>query len=205
MKKSCACDRRSFLKGSGLTLAGFSLMSLLPGPMLRHAMAAGTGSKKLLFIFLRGGNDGLNAVIPHGDTDYNTTNRPTLYISPGESIDLNGFASLHPSLGDLMDPFDAGDLAVLHRVGYPDSTHSHFDGQRIWENGDPTQPAMFEGFLYRYIRDNAMAQGAPLPVLTAQSESPLILRGDVSYVNVANPDEFDYLHAAPQRDKDSAA
>ena len=72
MSQRCDCRRRSFLKGSGVTLAGFSLMSLLPGPLLRHALAApaaGNG-KRMLFIFLRGGNDGLNAVIPHGDPDY---------------------------------------------------------------------------------------------------------------------------------------
>lgn len=200
--KTCSCSRRSFIRGAGLTLAGFGLGSLFPSPFVRHALAAGTGDQRFLFIFLRGGNDGLNAVIPHGDPDYNTTNRPTLYLSPGEALDLgNGFASLHPSLGDLLEPFNAGDLAILHRVGYENSSHSHFDGQRIWENGDPQQAGMFEGWLYRLVRETALDQGVDLPVLSVQAAPPLILRGDVSYVNIANPDTFDYLHGDPKRSK----
>ena len=66
-------------------------------------MAGGGGAKRILFIFLRGGNDGLNVVIPDGDPDYSTVSRPTLYIPTAESIDLNGFARLHPSLADLME------------------------------------------------------------------------------------------------------
>lgn len=203
MRNKHECDRRSFLRGSGMTLAGFGLLSLLPGSLVRYAEAA-TGTGRMIFIFLRGGNDGINALIPHGDPDYNATTRPTLYIPPVDAVDLNGFASLHPALGDLEGMYNAGDLAAVHRVGYPDSSHSHFDGQRIWENGDPQQPQMFEGWLHRYIRSSALGEGVQLPVLTAQANSPLLLRGDSSYVNVANPDSFDYIEAAPKRDKMSA-
>ena len=145
---TCSCSRRSFLRGCGLTLTGFGMGSLFPTPLFQPAFAGTLPSnRKLLFVFLRGGNDALNAVIPHGDPDYNATNRPTLHIPSGSAIDLNGFASLHPSLADMMDPFNAGDLAVVHRVGYANSSQSHFDGQRIWENGDPTKPELFEGWL----------------------------------------------------------
>lgn len=203
MKRLLHADhsRRTFLRGAGLTLAGFGLHSLFPTPFLHQAMAA-SGDSKFMFIFLRGGNDGLNAVIPHGDTDYNPTNRPTLYIAPGDAVDLgNGFASLHPALSDLMDPFNSGDLAILHRVGYANSSHSHFDGQRIWENGDPAQKHLFEGWLYRTIQQSALDQGVDLPVMSVQGVQPTILRGDTSYVNVANPDTFDYLHSDPKRSK----
>ncbi|UCF69650.1 MAG: DUF1501 domain-containing protein [Acidobacteriota bacterium] len=195
--------RRSFLKGSGLTLAGFGLTSLFPSSFLRHAMAAdATSDKRLLFIFLRGGIDGINTLIPQGDPDYNTTNRPTLYIDPLDSIDLgNGFAHFHPGLSDLMDLHNAGQLASVHRVGYPGQSRSHFDSQRIYENGDPTQTTLFEGWLYRYVRENGVSSGVRLPVLTSQSTTPLIVRGAEKYVNVANPDSFDYLDQPPKRDK----
>jgi uncharacterized protein (DUF1501 family) len=195
--------RRSFLRGAGLTMAGLGVTSLFPSPLIRHAMAGPTdaGGKRLLFIFLRGGNDGINTVIPHGDPDYNTTTRPTLYVSPSEAIDLNGFASLNPGLGDLLPMWNAGDLAAVHRVGYPNMSRSHFDGQRIWENGDPSQAQLFEGWLYRYIRENAVSAGVDLPVLTVQSTPPLVVRGDESFVNVANPDSFDYLDPDPFRSK----
>src|SRR5262250_595531 len=95
----CDCNRRSFLRGAGLTLAGFGLNSLFPGAFLKHAMASTVGARgpfsnrRLIFIFLRGGNDGLNTVIPAGDPNYSAANRPTLHIPNTVSLDLgNGFA-----------------------------------------------------------------------------------------------------------------
>lgn len=199
-------SRRSFLKGSGLTLAGFGLGSLLPAPFVRQALADGPLSdKKLLFIFQRGGNDGINTLIPHGDPDYDATLRPTLYISPSDGIDLNGFASFHPALSDLMDVWNDGELAAVHRVGYPEMSRSHFDGQRIIENGDPTRTQFFEGWLYRYVQENAITQGAKIPVITSQTGTPTIIKGDESFVNVSNPDAFDYLHQPPKRTKYESA
>ena len=187
----CGCSRRTFLKGSGLTLAGFGLTSLFPGAIMRHAMAAGGNDNRFMFIFLRGGNDGLNTVIPHGDPDYNVTNRGAIYIDPVDAIDLNGFASLHPGLADLMDSYNAGDLAVIHQAGYPYASASHFDGQRIWENGNPADSQSLEGWLYRTIVENSFTDGAVVPAISAQSNQPVLLRGSRPFINVADPDNFD--------------
>ena len=198
----CDCSRRSFLRGAGLTLAGVGIASLFPGPWIRYAMGAGPfNNKRLIFIFLRGGNDGLNAVIPGGDPDYSALNRPSLYIPPASSIDLNGFARLHPALADLTEIYGAGDLAVVHRAGFANNSRSHFDDQRTWENGNPADPKSYEGWLYRYIVDSAVDQGVKLPALSVQALPPVILRGDENFVNVANPDSFDYIFPDPKRSK----
>jgi uncharacterized protein (DUF1501 family) len=198
----CGCPRRSFLKGAGLTLAGFGVTSLLPGAFVRYAMASGPFSnKRLIFIFNRGGNDGLNTVIPAGDPDYNATNRPSLYIPNTSSIALNGFARLHPALADLMPIYNAGDLAIVHRVGFPNNSRSHFDDQRVWENGDPVDSKSYEGWLYRYIVDNAIDAGVSLPALSVQATQPVIMRGATPFVNIANPDSFDYIVAEPKKTK----
>jgi len=198
-----SCSRRSFLRGCGVTLAGFGVTSLFPGELIRHAMATtATNDRRLLFIFMRGGNDGINTVIPHGDADYNATYRPDIYIPPGSAIDLgNGFASLHPSLANLMEPFNAGDLAIIHRVGYPDNSQSHFDGQRVWENGDPSQPQLFEGWLSRYISHSMLAAGKDLPVISVQPLPPLLLRGEEHFVNIADPGNLNYVYTEPKRTK----
>ncbi len=204
--RSGSSSRRSFLHGCGMTLAGFGVSSLFPGSFIRHAMASTIPVRKLLFVFLRGGNDGINAVIPHGDPDYNVTNRPTLYVPPASAIDLgNGFASLHPSLAPLMEPFNAGDLAIVHRVGYPDNSRSHFDGQRIWENGDPTQPQLYEGWHPRNISGSMHSAGKDLPVITIQALPPLLLRGKETFVNVTDPASFNYATYDPKRSKLGAA
>ena len=203
----CNCSRRSFLRGSGLALAGYGLSSLFPGALMRHAMAMTVATdRRILFIFQRGGNDGINTVVPHGDPDYNDTNRPTLHMNTMETIDLgNSFAALHPALSDLMDPFNAGELAIVHRCGYPNNSRSHFDGQRIWENGDPTQPQYFEGWLARYIADSMLSAGKDLPVITVQRFPPLIIRGDEKFVNIADPDNFDYIYANQNKNDKVAA
>ena len=117
-------------------------------------------------------------VIPHGDPDYSPAHRPTLYVPYAAPYDLNGFASLHPALASLRGPFNAGELAVVHRVGYPNSSRSHFDGSRIWETGNPAHPELFEGWLYRYIHDNALSAGVNLPALSIQGTTPTLLLGD---------------------------
>ncbi len=192
---TCSCSRRSFLRGCGLTLTGFGIASLFPEPFIRHAMAnVGDTNKRLLFIFMRGGNDGINTVIPHGDMDYNPSVRGSLFIPQASPINLqNDFASLHPAMSYMMDAFNQNELAVIHRVGYENNTRSHFDGQRIWENGDPTQTNLFEGWLYRYVEECILAAGGDLPVVTTQPTPPLLIKGSVPFTNIANPDDFGYL------------
>ena len=105
----------------------------------------------------------------------------------------------------MVDLYNSGDLAVVHRVGYPNNSRSHFDGQRIWENGDPAQSQLFQGWLYRYIQENMIGMGADLPALSVQPLSPVLLRGDETYVNIANPGNFDYLIGEPQATKNTDA
>ena len=67
-------SRRSFLYGCGAVLAGLGVASVVPGTLVRR------GGRRLLVLLLRGGNDGLQTVIPHGDPDYAPEHRPTLYV-----------------------------------------------------------------------------------------------------------------------------
>src|SRR5206468_2085105 len=87
----------------------------------------------------------------------------------GAGMTLNGFARLHPALADLMEIYNANNLAVVHRVGFPNNSRSHFDDQRTWENGNPADPKSYEGWLYRYIVQSAIDQGVRLPALTVQA------------------------------------
>lgn len=155
-------SRRSFLKAATLSLGGLALGSV-PGPFQRRLLAAGAGetSRKLLFIFQEGGNDGLNTVIPRGDPDYNTDTRPTLFLPETTALDTgNAFAQLHPALQPLMEIYNQsdlngadgpGNLAVLHRVGYAGQSRSHFDSQQYWQNGVPGDPKLEEGLFYRHL------------------------------------------------------
>jgi uncharacterized protein (DUF1501 family) len=199
--ENCRCNRRSFLKGSGLMLAGASLTTYLPAELVNMAMASTTG-KRILFWNLFGGCDVMNTVIPHGDPDYNATNRPTLFIAPpsadpNSGINLNGFASLHPAMSKLMPLFNSGDLAIVHRLGYQSMSLSHFDGYKIWNGGDPAHKSIADGWLYRYIETQGLSDTAALPVLTINGATPGLVNGAERFVNIANVDNFDYLQPDP--------
>ena len=102
---------------------------------------------KVLTIFLRGGYDICNTVIPNGDAQYNTTNRPTLYIPPASSLPITGnsYCRLHPALLPLQPLINAGRMVFAHATGNPARTGSHFEDQRIWETGI-TGCTSFPGF-----------------------------------------------------------
>lgn len=154
--------RRDFLKSNlAAGVAGLALGH--PFLLNRQLMAAGESgnNKRLIFFFQRGGNDGINTVIPRGDSEYNRRNRPTLYIPQGNAIDTgNGFAQLHPRLEPMMEVFNKrslngrdgpGNLAVLHRIGYADQSRSHFDSQEYWEHGVPGNSEVKEGMFFRHL------------------------------------------------------
>ena len=130
-------DRRYFLESSGVGLASFGLMAMAPDFLHQFAAAQsavkGYGKKKVLVtIFQRGAVDGLNMLVPHGESEYYSL-RPTIAIpKPGQTdgaVDLDGHFGLHPSLAPLVPFFKSGQLAVLTAVGSPDNRRSHFDAQ----------------------------------------------------------------------------
>ena len=231
--EKCNCNlnvitRRSFLDRSLKTSAAIALGTLMDIPLVvKRALAEGSiglNGKKLLFIWLRGANDGLNSVVPILDSAY-APNRPSLAIpaDPGTNYSTsgpadfptsgsagsiygdypfgirlgNGFAALHPSLKFLAPVYNAGDLALIHRVAYPRQSRSHFDSQRYWENGVPNNNLSNDGIFYRtmleYLRDQGAAASA-LSGVSIQSSLPLILRGsEAPMTNLTDPLRYDLL------------
>lgn len=210
--------RRSFLERSvQMALAAAAGAALTVPVGLRRALAAGaipSSTKKIFFIFLRGGNDGVNTLIPWGDDAYNKTNRPTLYLAapdPATSIkglapakpdltrviDLgNGFAGMHPGLRETIPVYNAGQLAFIHRVGYPRQSRSHFDSQRYWENGVPRDNLLGSGIFYRAVMETGIADGRTFPAISVQSRNPLSLRGKRAITNLSDPKRYDSLGVA---------
>src|SRR6185503_11638215 len=86
-------NRRAFLDRSFKIGLGVALSTLTDMPfVMKRALAEGNiglNGKKLLFIFLRGGMDGLNTIIPLGDGAYSTS-RPTIKIQPDTNYDTLG-------------------------------------------------------------------------------------------------------------------
>ena len=127
-------DRRDFLKFSALAVAATTGM---PGFLARAAAQAG-GYKTLVVIQLTGGNDGLNTLVPYSNGAYYAA-RPTIAIPSKDVLTLGPDLGMHPALKPLMGLWDAGQLAWMENVGYPNPNRSHFASMAIWHTADPTQ------------------------------------------------------------------
>ncbi len=140
----CGCvrgqgvSRRSVLRGMAVA-AGLGAAHAMVGEAAgnRYASAAaGYAGDVLVVISLRGGFDGLSAVVPASDPDYLRL-RPTVGIPAGRLLPLNGTFGLHPALAPLMPFWRSGTLAAVHAVGQSDPTRSHFEAMAELERAAP--------------------------------------------------------------------
>ncbi|MGH8697047.1 MAG: DUF1501 domain-containing protein, partial [Burkholderiales bacterium] len=117
------------------TLGGLVAVAGLPG--LALAAARGT-DRRLVFVFLRGGMDGLSAVPAYGDPDFAAKRGELAIGAPGTTggaLRLDGMFGLSPVLVEMHKLYEAGELAVLHAAASPYRERSHFDAQNLLENG----------------------------------------------------------------------
>ena len=121
----------------------------------------------LVVVQLAGGNDGLNTVIPITNDDYYKA-RPTLAVQKSAAMKLTDEFGLHPSCGGFKKMYDAGNLAIVHAVGYPNANRSHFRATDIWTTGEPDRMGT-SGWLGRYC--DATCTGAD-PGHAAASKQP---------------------------------
>ncbi len=132
----------------------------------------------LVVVQLSGGNDGLNTVIPFENDIYYRL-RPRLAIERKSVLSLGRGMGLHPSADGLKSLFDAGRLAIVQGVGYPNPNRSHFVSMDIWHTADPSQ-RKHSGWLGRYV--DACCPGAdppePMNGIALMKESPLAMLGE---------------------------
>lgn len=192
--------RRFFLKSGALAIAGLGASLAIPSFLEQTALAANQNSKKIMIvIFQRGAADGLNIVVPFGDTAYYKA-RPTLAIakpSPSDeqsAIDLDGFFGLHPALKPFKPIYDTKELAIIHAAGSPDSTRSHFDAQDYMEIGTPGIKTTADGWLNRYLqvhKDVNKDQLAALRGIAIGNKQPRVLAGTTPSLTVASLNSFE--------------
>ena len=155
--------RRVFMKKGAMALMA---MGLPPEFLLRSLVGGTRGGergKTLICIFQRGAVDGLSMVVPFGDPAYARARRTTLIPSPSRqvgtsgaaAIDLDGFFGLHPAMAELGDLFFRNEMAVVHAVGSPHPTRSHFDAQDFMETATPGEKNTEDGWLNRVLQETA--------------------------------------------------
>lgn len=192
-------NRRTFLTGAaalGATALGATAISLGSVP----AWAAGSnlpGARRLVMVFLAGGNDGLSMVSPYADPAYRLR-RPTIALSGSQVLqvgtDSQGTAlGLHPALTGLKRIFDQGHLAILPRVGYPSASRSHFVGTDIISTALPQSPSTV-GWLGRYL-DSIRSPLDPLYGWNTEFQQPRSFLAEETFVaSITNPSAYTYLN-----------
>jgi len=169
---------------------------LFPAWMPRLAFRrSGAPGDILVVIFLRGGMDGLNAVVPYAEGAAYYDARPTIAIAepssdPNSAIDLNGFFGLHPALRPLKALYDSGTLAVIHACGSPDPTRSHFDAMEYMERGTPGARTTRSGWLSRHLESAAWQNDSPFRAIGIGTMLPSSLRGEVSALALKSIADF---------------
>ena len=108
------------------------------------------GNGVLVVLQLSGGNDYFNTVSPYADPRYRDY-RPTLGIPEAEVLRLDDKVGFNPSMGPLRELYQRGKVAVIHGIGYANSSRSHFRSMDIWHTAEPDKVG-FEGWLGQAIR-----------------------------------------------------
>lgn len=175
--------RREFIKRSA---AAVTVGALLPRLWLIEGRAQSISNRKIVVIQCTGGNDGLNTVIPFTNPRYQTL-RPTLGFKEPDlkdnqqrsTIISNDFA-LHPSLGSIKQLYDAGRVAVVLGVGYPEPNQSHFTSMDIWHTAN-LDNGRGNGWLGKYA-DVAFGDGNGLNAISATFNLPKSLSADQAII-----------------------
>lgn len=134
-------NRREFLQTAA---AVGGVLAWLP----QQCWAAANYQKMLILVELKGGNDGLNTVIPYADPQYAAL-RPRLAVARDQVLPLDDSSGLNPALAPLMPLWKAGEVAVVQGVGYPSANLSHFRSIEIWDTASKSNEFLQDGWLTR--------------------------------------------------------
>ncbi len=192
--------RRGFLVGCSAAIAGMA------GSRFNTVAFGNPGDENceiLVSLYLRGGADGLNMVMPTAGVDrgHYEAARPDLAVpatGPDAALPLGGGFGLHPSMAPIHDLYQSNKLSIIHAVGMTsDPSRSHFDAQQFMELGTPGMTNSNSGWLTRHLQS---AQNLPaeivMPSVALGNLQQTSLRGSFETVNMSDPGSFN-LNTGP--------
>ena len=190
-------SRRDVLAGGiGLMLAVNGVPGLSTRGVLEAAAAQAADAPDapiLVSLYLDGGNDGLNTLVPIGDPGYPQL-RSRIGIDPATTLPLGdapGFG-WHPNLAGLRELYDAGKVAVLPAVDYAHPDQSHFNSGGYWRSGIVGPAPDRSGWLGRTLdvigtKDNPL-QG----INVGYGEEPSLISNRAPVATVSSPSDFGF-------------
>ncbi len=184
-------SRRDFL----LRSAGFVTVSamvprwsVVGAQNFEESLGSAYPGRTLVVLELMGGNDGLNTVVPYTDNAYPQV-RARIGIPVGSVLQLDSKLGLNPQMTGMKSLWDAGRVALVEGIGYPNSSLSHFTARDIWHTADP-KLAQRNGWLGRWL-DSAIGNNSnPLVCAAVSNALPRTLLADKvsvpSFVSIAS-------------------
>lgn len=219
LTSSRGITRKRMLVGAGGLAFAVATMPRLGAKGLFEAAAAQAAddpnARILVSIYLDGGNDGLNTLVPVGDPRYPQL-RARIGIDPATTLAVSGHPEFgwHPSLTGLKTLSDAGKVAVLPAVDYANPDQSHFNSQIFWRTGVVGQSFDRTGWLGRTIdllggTDNplqAISMGWNLDPILQSRQAPVATVFDPGSFGFTIPDVWsDEAALGPYRGATSGA
>lgn len=184
--------RRNILIGAAMGALGW----IAGRPSLAQLTITPSGKDQdgniLVIVFLRGGMDGLNFLVPYQEDAYYSA-RPSLAVGKPKTsngaIDLDGFFGFHPNLAPLVPLFQNGSLALIHACGSNDTTRSHFEAMATMEQGVGEGGAT-NGWIARHLNSSPARSKTPLRAVSITETLPDSLRGARRALNLQSLSEF---------------
>lgn len=151
-------SRRGFLKSLGLTTGGAFLLGNLPisataTSPLEMALSGAESDRVLVLIRFKGGNDGVNTIVPVYDYGTYSSLRPSIAIPQSQILSLTPEMGMPNTMQPLMPFWNDGKMKVVNNVGYPDQNLSHFRSSDIWGSASDADVVDTSGWMGRYFND----------------------------------------------------
>lgn len=182
-----AMSRRALLRRSGGVAVALAAGSVLPRAVAEAAEPP--PSDRFIQVFLRGGMDAVNAVVPAADAAYRAA-RPGIAVPESALLPLDSTFGLHPSLAALKPLWDAGELAVVHAVGNPAGNRSHFEAQDAIDCGVQRSSQARTGWLARHLISRS-STGPALRAVGVGGTKPMSLVGGLNPITFSSLQSFD--------------
>jgi uncharacterized protein (DUF1501 family) len=146
-------------------------------------------SRILLLVELKGGNDGLNTVIPYADPHYRQL-RPVLGIAREKVVQLDERIGLHDKLEPLMESWKARDFAIVQGVGYPNPNRSHFRSIEIWDTASSASQTLSEGWVAQAFEHTKRPAGVGVDSIVIDTNSLPLMGPDLRTIVMQDAENF---------------
>ena len=174
-------DRRDFLFGAGALSVALASRTAFADQL--------TPPRVLLLVELKGGNDGLNTLIPYADAKYREL-RPAIGVQREKVIQLDEKVGLHQKFEPLMESWKARDLAIVQGVGYPYPNRSHFRSIEIWDTASASSQTLSVGWVAQAFKGSTLTRGAGVDSIVIDTNALPVTGPDLRTIVMQDAENF---------------